>query len=281
MKFAKFILPLLLCAVAFGFTTTEKTNWKQLFNGKDLKGWDIYIGPDLDDAGKPITGIPVGLNNDPKHVFTIVKENGENVIRISGENWGAISTQKEYENYHLQVQFKWGVLIWGQKKGKKKDSGLLYHSVGKYGADYGAWMRSQEFQVEEGNCGDYWGVAGGMADIPVIKRSETEYVYSPQGTPLTFSKGSKQGRHCIKNGDAEKPTGEWNTLDLYCHGDTSIHVVNGKVMMILYHNKQLENGQELPLTKGKIQIQSEGAEIFYKQIKIQPIDGLPAELVKQ
>ncbi|MDB5007102.1 MAG: hypothetical protein JWP45_1495 [Mucilaginibacter sp.] len=281
MKFAKFILPLLLCAVAFGFTTTEKTNWKQLFNGKDLKGWDIYIGPDLDDAGKPITGIPVGLNNDPKHVFTIVKENGENVIRISGENWGAISTQKEYENYHLQVQFKWGALIWGQKKGKKKDSGLLYHSVGKYGADYGAWMRSQEFQVEEGNCGDYWGVAGGMADIPVIKRSETEYVYSPQGTLLTFSQGSKQGRHCIKNGDAEKPTGEWNTLDLYCHGDTSIHVVNGKVMMILYHNKQLENGQELPLTKGKIQIQSEGAEIFYKQIKIQPIDGLPAELVKQ
>ncbi|MDB5017543.1 MAG: hypothetical protein JWQ84_2375 [Mucilaginibacter sp.] len=281
MKFAKFILPLLLCAVAFGFTTTEKTNWKQLFNGKDLKGWDIYIGPDLDDAGKPITGIPVGLNNDPKHVFTIVKENGENVIRISGENWGAISTQKEYENYHLQLQFKWGALIWGQKKGKKKDSGLLYHSVGKYGADYGAWMRSQEFQVEEGNCGDYWGVAGGMADIPVIKRSETEYVYSPHGTLLTFSQGSKQGRHCIKNGDAEKPTGEWNTLDLYCHGDTSIHVVNGKVMMILYHNKQLENGQELPLTKGKIQIQSEGAEIFYKQIKIQPIDGLPAELVKQ
>jgi hypothetical protein len=281
MKFAKLILPLLLCAVAFGFTTTEKTNWKQLFNGKDLKGWDIYIGPDLDDAGKPITGIPVGLNNDPKHVFTIVKENGENVIRISGENWGAISTQKEYENYHLQLQFKWGTLIWGQKKGKKKDSGLLYHSVGKYGADYGAWMRSQEFQVEEGNCGDYWGVAGGMADIPVIKRLETEYVYSPHGTLLTFSQGSKQGRHCIKNGDAEKPTGEWNTLDLYCHGDTSIHVVNGKVMMILYHNKQLENGQELPLTKGKIQIQSEGAEIFYKQIKIQPIDGLPAELVKQ
>ncbi|MDF2430472.1 MAG: hypothetical protein JWP44_103 [Mucilaginibacter sp.] len=282
MKPAKFILPLLFCAIAFGFTTIRNISpWTQLFNGKDLKGWDTYIGPDLDDAGKPITGTPVGLNNDPKHVFTIVKENGENIIRISGENWGAISTQKEYENYHLQLQFKWGALIWGQKRGKKKDSGLLYHSVGKYGADYGAWMRSQEFQVEEGNCGDYWGVAGGMADIPVIKRSETEYVYSPQGTLLNFSQGSKQGRHCIKNGDAEKPTGEWNTLDLYCHGDTSIHVVNGKVMMILYHNKQLENGQELPLTKGKIQIQSEGAELFYRQIKVQPIDRLPAELVKQ
>jgi len=282
MKPTKIILLLLLCAIIFGFTTTVKTGrWKQLFNGKDLNGWNTYIGPDLDDNGKPVTGTPIGLNNDPRYVFTVVKENGENIIRISGENWGAISTKDEYENYHLQLQFKWGVLSWGQKKGKKKDSGLLYHSVGKYGADYGAWMRAQEFQVEEGNTGDYWGCAGGMADIPATKQSETNYIYSPQGTLMAFSQESKQGRHCIKQGDsAESPTGEWNTLDLYCHGDTSVHVVNGKVVMVLYHNQQMDNGQVLPLTKGKIQIQSEGAEVYYRQIKIQSIDGLPAELLR-
>jgi len=287
MKPAKFIIPLLICAIplvigTFGFrTNAKKDHWKTLFNGKDLSGWDTYLAPDMDDSGKPITGIPLGLNNDPRHVFTIVNENGENVIRISGENWGAISTKKEYENYHLQLQFKWGNLLWGSKKGKKKDSGLLYHSVGKYGADYGSWMRSQEFQIEQTNCGEYWGVAGGAADIPAIKKSETEYVYNAGGTLLTFSQESKQGRHCMKQGDAENPTGEWNTADLYCHGDTSIHVINGKVMMILYHNKQIDNGQESPLTKGKIQIQSEGSEVYYKQIKIQPIDRLPAELFGQ
>jgi hypothetical protein len=281
MKPAKPLLLLMFCVILFGFTTSlKKDHWKQLFNGKDLTGWDTYIGPDLDDSGKPITGTPIGLNNDPRHVFTIVKDNGENTIRISGENWGAISTKEEYENYHLQLQFRWGALLWGQKKGKKKDSGLLYHSVGKYGADYGAWMRSQEFQIEEGNCGDYWGVAGGMADMPAIKKSETEYVYNPQGTLMVFSQDSPQSRHCIKQGDGENATGQWNTVDLYCHGDTSIHVVNGKVMMVLYHNRQLDNGKELPLTKGKIQVQSEGAEIFYKQIRIQSIDRLPAELVK-
>jgi Domain of Unknown Function (DUF1080) len=281
MKPAKPLFLSMLCVILFGFTTAvKKDHWKQLFNGKDLTGWDTYIGPDLDDSGKPITGTPIGLNNDPRHVFTIVKDNGENVIRISGENWGAISTKEEYENYHLQLQFKWGALLWGQKKGKKKDSGLLYHSVGKYGADYGAWMRSQEFQIEEGNCGDYWGVAGGMADMPAIKKSETEYVYNPHGTLMVFSQDSPQSRHCIKQGDGENPTGQWNTVDLYCHGDTSIHVVNGKVMMVLYHNRQLDNGKELPLTKGKIQVQSEGAEVFYKQIRIQSIDRLPAELVK-
>jgi hypothetical protein len=119
-----------------------------------------------------------------------------------------------------------------------------------------------------------------MADIPAVRKSETDYVYSSTGTLLTFSQGSKQGRHCIKDGDAENPFGQWNTLDLYCHGDTSIHVVNGKVMMVLYHNGQLDNGQESPLTNGKIQIQSEGAEVYYRQIKIQPLDRLPSEFVK-
>jgi hypothetical protein len=286
MKTARLIFPLLLCATLiiiaiFGFKTGGKSDkWTLLFNGKDLTGWDTYIGPDLDDKGKPISGTPIGLNNDPRRVFTVVNDNGENVIRISGENWGAISTQMEYQNYHLQLQFKWGALSWGQKKGKKKDSGLLYHSVGKYGADYGAWMRSQEFQVEEGNTGDYWGVAGGIADVPVIKRYDTAYVYNPQGALTIFKEGTKQGRRCIKNGDAENPTGQWNTLDLYCHGDTSVHMVNGKVMMVLYHNRQLEAGQEMPLTKGKIQIQSEGAEVFYKGIMIENIDRLPPNTLK-
>lgn len=269
------MISLLLCAVALSFTIVKKDRWKSLFNGKDLSGWNTYLAPEMDDKGKPITGEPIGLNNDPKHVFTIVKEDGENVIRISGEGWGGISTQKEFENYHLQLQFKWGALTWGQKKGQKKDSGLLYHSVGKYGADYGAWMRAQEFQIEEGNTGDYWGCAGALADIPANKVSDKDYVYSKQGTMLTFSQQSPQGRHCIKEGDGENPTGQWNTLDLYCHGDTSMHVVNGKLMMILYHNRQWDNGQESPLTKGKIQLQSEGAELFYRHIKIEPIAQLP------
>ena len=251
-----------------------------LFNGKDLTGWNSYIGAPLDDAGKKLSEIPVGLNNDPNHVFSIVQQDGEKVIRISGENWGCIYTLKEYSDFHLQLQFKWGTLSWGQKKGKKKDSGVLYFSVGDNGADYGAWMRSQEFQVEEGNCGDYWGVAGGMEDVPVIKKSDSEYVYSPTGEMKTFSAKSAVGRHCIKNGDAENATGEWNTLDLYCHGDTSVQMVNGKVMMVLYNSRQWENGQAIPLVKGKIQIQSEGAEIFYKHITIESLNKIPAAFLK-
>ncbi|HLL43280.1 MAG TPA: DUF1080 domain-containing protein [Segetibacter sp.] len=282
MKFQKPVFLLFFIYMfAQSFTLIkQRSQWTSLFNKYDLAGWDTYLGPDLDSTGKMITDKPVGLNNDPNHVFTIVKENGENIIRISGEEWGGISTKNEYENYHLQLKFKWGNLTWGQKKNKKKDSGLLYHAVGPHGADYGAWMRSQEFQIEEGNCGEYWGVAGGMQDIPAIQNSDSDYVYNPAGKIYTFSANSPAGRHCRKATDAEKKSGEWNTLDLYCHRDTSVHVINGKVMMILYNSRQMENGQAMPLTKGKLQIQSEGAEVFYKDIKIQQIAQLPVEIVK-
>ena len=266
---------LVLCAFDADRVFAQNKAAIALFNGTNLNGWDTYIGPPLDDAGKKLSDAPVGLNRDPRQVFTVVQQDGEKVIRISGENWGAVTTKREYADFHLQLLFKWGILRWGQKKNKKRDSGLLYFSVGDNGADYGAWMRSQEFQIEEGNCGDYWGVAGGMQDIPAIKRSDSEYVYDPAGQLYTFSATSKVGRHCIKQGDAEKPSGEWNTLDLYCHGDTSVHVINGKVMMVLYHSAQLEKGQVLPLVKGKIQIQSEGAEVFYKHIILEPLKAIP------
>jgi Domain of Unknown Function (DUF1080) len=282
MKFNKiYVLICIVASLNSGYLFAQKNNSVDLFNGKNLAGWDSYIGPPLDDAGKKTSDIPVGLNKDPANVFSVTELDREKVIRISGEKWGAISTKDEYANFHLHLMFKWGRLSWGQKKKKKKDSGLLYFSVGPYGADYGAWMRSQEFQIEEGNCGDYWGVAGGMQDIPVVKKSDSEYVYSPGGQTFTFSAGSKVGRHCIKQGDAENPTGEWNTLDLYCHGDTSVHVINGKIMMVLYNSRQMESGHSIPLVKGKIQLQSEGAEIFYKQILIESLNKIPADFLKQ
>ena len=283
MKQNRWIIVLLLsCTIAIAFTkpVPPKKGWIKLFNGKNLNGWDTYLGPPLNDAGKKLSDTPVGLNNDPNHVFTIVKDGEEKVILISGREWGGISTKKEYDNFHLQLQFKWGALSWGQKKGQKKDSGLLYFAVGKHGADYGAWMRSQEFQIQEGDCGDYWGVAGAVQDIRAIKKSDKDYVYDSAGEFYTFSEGTNTGRHCIKNPDAERSSGEWNSVELYCHGDTSVHIVNGKVVMVLYNSRQVDNGQASPLTKGKLQIQSEGAEVFYKDIKLRSIDAIPVALLK-
>jgi hypothetical protein len=258
----------------------QTPNWQSLFNEENLEGWDTYLNrPDL-SRPESEDNARLGLNNDPYEVFSVMTEDGRPAVRISGQVFGGISTVDEFENYHFQVQFKWGRAKWPPRQNAKMDSGILYHAVEPHGADGGSWMRSQELQVQQGDCGDYWGVAGAVFDIPARLDRDSNYVYDPNGNLFTFKATNKIGRHCIKYTDAEKPTGEWNTIDLYCHGDTAVHVVNGVVNMILYRSQQMDGGQERPLTRGKIQIQSEGAEVFYRDFKIRPIAALPAKLLK-
>lgn len=225
---------------------------KSLFNGTDLTGWDTYLPKS-------------GLNNDPNKVFSVVEVDGAPAIKISGEQFGGVSTVDEYSNYHLKLQFKWGQAKYAPKLNDKRDSGLLYHGVGEHGAGDGFWLRSQEFQIQEGDCGDYWGVAGGSFDIPVLRKGN-DFVYGSRGEMMTFNEKSSVGRHVIKDPDAEFPTGQWNTVELYCFGDSAIHVMNSKVVMKLYRSN---------LKKGKIQLQSEGAEVYYRKIEIEKISRMP------
>jgi len=268
----------LILTITFLFACGKKTTeskWRSLFNGTDLSGWDTYLGPTYDSIQNRFDSLLTpGLNNDPNHVFTIDLVDGAPAIHISGNGFGGISTLDEFENFHLRVEFKWGERRWHPRKDKKRDSGILYYAVGPHGAAYGNWMLSQEFQVQEGDCGDYWSVAGSIIDIGATGSKMEEYAYDPSAPLLPFSYTSEYGKRCIKNPDAEKPTGEWNTVDVYCLGGTIVHVMNGQVVMRLFNSRQPFEGKEIPLTKGKIQIQTEGAEVFYRNIQIEPIDEI-------
>jgi hypothetical protein len=274
-----------LIAVAFTCAVLLSCQKKEqppvtLFNGKDLTGWDTYLGPEFDTVtGKFDSLSAKGLNNDPNNVFTVVEEDGEPALRVSGDGFGGIATKDEFENYHLTVQFKWGVEKFHNRKDKARDSGILYHAVGPFDAGYGNWMLSQECQIQEGDCGDYWSVAGSIIDIRAVGEQEEQYVYDPTAEFKTFSYTSQAGKRCRKLPDAEKPTGEWNTVDIYCMGDSSVHVINGVVVMRLYRSRRPENGGEVPLTKGKIELQTEGAEVFYRHIQLEPISEFPADIV--
>ena len=247
-------------------------DWTALFNGKDLAGWDTWLG--RPQGAKE----PVGLNKDPKQVYTVVEADGKSAIRISGEIFGAITSQKEFENYHLKLEFKWGEKRWPPREKAVRDSGLLYHCVGPHGAAGSFWMRSQELQIQEKDCGDYWSVDKAIVDVEAEK-SKAGLVYKKGGEKFTVpSKGT--GPRIIKSPDNEKPTGQWNTIELIAVGGTSVHIVNGKVVMILTNSRHVVDGKETPLTKGKIQIQSEGAEVFYRNIAVRPMMSIPAEYLR-
>ena len=67
-------------------------------------------------------------------------------------------------------------------------------------------------------------------------------------------------------------------MEIYTVGGRSVHVVNGHVNNRISNSRHISGGEELPLTKGKIQLQSEGAEVFYRNIKIRAIDEIPSPL---
>lgn len=258
------------CTLSAEKENNQQDSWRNLFDGNTLQGWDTYLGPPYSSEEPAL-----GLNNDPKEVFSVISHEGENVIRISGEIWGGMSTSESFENYHLQLQFKWGEKKWPPRQDKKRDSGLLYHADGPHGLGSGFWLKSQEFQIQEGDCGDYWGVAGAFVDIRSEYINDSIYRYDPAGEFHEFSEARGVGNYCKKFPDAENATGEWNTLDLYTIGGKSMHVVNGVLTMVLENSQHEVDGEILPLTKGKIQLQSEAAEIFYRNIRIRPIQELP------
>jgi len=87
-------------------------------------------------------------------------------------------------------------------------------------------------------------------------------------------------RRVIKRVNAERPRGQWNRLDLYCLGQTSVHVVNGQTVMKLTGLRQKTDAGETALTKGRLQFQSEAAEVFYRAIAIRPITEIPADVMR-
>src|SRR4051812_27681245 len=180
-----------------------------LFNGRDLTGWSVYV--QHGDRSDP--------TRDTKGVFKV--EDG--IIHISGEEFGGLTTEKEYENYRLTVEFKWGTKRWPPRENAARDSGILLHCVGPAKV----WTRSIECQIQEHDCGDFW-----MVD----------------GTSIMVD-GKVERQRKIKKLDAEKPTGEWNTVEVVCEGDKITNIVNGVVV---------NSGSHASVTRGKILLQSEG-----------------------
>jgi hypothetical protein len=248
------------------FTSCEKP-WQPLFNGENIDNWDKHLGT-------PLTGYEdLALTATPENVFSVVEENGEKLIRISGVVNGSLATRDTFQNYHLQLVFKWGDEIFS-----RQNSGLLYHSFGDFGVAIGTWMTNIECQLMHERLGDTYLMENTYCET-AVKEVEGGFIYAKDAEVKKFGKDFN-GQGIKKAVDAENPLGEWNTVDLFCVGQTAVHVINGQITMVNNNTGKVENGQVIPLTSGKIQLQSEGAELFVKSIQIKPIKEIPAELLK-
>ena len=137
-------------------------------------------------------------------------------------------------------------------------------------------MRSQECQVQEGDIGDWWPIAGAMVDAAVKDEDGKVVRYLP-GAPL------RAMRSRIWHGTdyPEKPSGEWNTVEVYAFAGDAVFRLNGRTVNVIRNSRYREKGsdQEIPLKAGKLQIQSEAAECQYRRLEIRPLTAWPQEVL--
>ncbi len=290
MKLKMFFLISTFLLIDVTVFSQELTNkWTQLLT-KDGKYFETYIGiphtsltslPGVEKGNGTDKGTPLGLNNDPLHVFTIELVDGQPVLHVSGEVFGGYSTKKEFGNYHLKAEIKWGEKKYEPRLTAKRDNGILYHGKAPHGQFWSVWYRAPEFQVEEGNMGDLYSLAGVGSDVRSRLKDTTNkrlgYIYDPTAPLRAYATTGTPETHLSHlKGNFEKPNGEWNTIELYCFGDKAAYVVNGNVAMIVENIRTVLPGvAPTSLTNGYIQFQSEGSECYYRNIQITKLDKMP------
>jgi hypothetical protein len=214
-----------LSMVCFFVIGSARTQTVSLFKPEDRANWYIFL-----EGSKQ--------GEDPLGVFRF--ENG--VLHVSGQKFGYIATNESYSNFHLKLEFKWGVKKYAPRENEKRDAGILYNSD-IYNGDK-IWPRSLECQIQEGDCGDIW-----LIDSTTIIHADT-------------IAGKKPYHRVVKTKDAEKPTGEWNKVEVIVNNGEITYLVNGEVV-----NK----GRNPSPKSGRIILQSEGAEIYYRNVELQKL----------
>jgi hypothetical protein len=251
--------------------------WTPLFNGKDFSGWERYVGPPAD--GKP----PYGLDHDPEGVFTVVQIDGAPAVRVSGKIIGGFSTKAEFEDFHFRLEFKWGKETWPPRKDIARDSGILYYCIGEHGAGSGGWLKSVESNIMESDYGSFWSVAGTIVDIE-IGEERLAYAEDPNSAFPVYRRGGRLMTAGLESGGVrpnpivpERPGG-WHTAEVISVRGDSIHIFDGRVTLVVRNARHKVGGKIVPLTKGRIQMQSEWAEVYYRKMEVRPVKEFPAEL---
>jgi hypothetical protein len=202
-----------------------KEPYTTILNGKNLDGWQTFLN------GK-------GRNSDPENNFRI--EDG--ALHVIGKDLGYVITDSGYSNYDLRLEFKFGERRWPPRDTAKRDGGLCYNIP--MDEPDSIWPKSIEFQIQQGDVGDFWLLA-----FSTIK------VNGVQNKPSIHTR-------MVKQKDAEKPPGEWNSLELISHNGTCVQIVNGVVVNV---------GEEASVKSGRILLQSEYAEIYYRNLRIRKL----------
>jgi hypothetical protein len=246
---------------------SSDSGWKPLFNGRDLTGWYTFLQKH-------------GKNSDPDKVIAI--EDGaihlyKNAAEASTVVMGYIATDKEYGNYRLRFQYRWGSKKFQPRHALKRDAGLYYHIIGPDAV----WPKALQYQIEQTNVGDLLTLYGFQLDTwtdpkTLVEKQPTFQDLKQGGRPRVMGgEGIAYQKHLAGEFEVEG----WNTVEIIARGDTTTHVLNGKVVNSGRNIRFLDPekpGSSRPITRGRIALEIEAAEIFFRNVEIEELRDIPS-----
>ncbi len=164
-----------------------------------------------------------------------------------GEPRGHLVTQKEYSNYRLEVEYRF--------PNAPGNCGVLVHASTPR-ALYSMFPKSIEVQMEHGNAGDFW---------VIVEDIEVKNMEARRGPKEKWGITEGTNRRIINlTDDSENPLGEWNAMIVECLENEIKVWVNGDLV---------NHGFNTTVSKGKIALQAEGAEVEFRKLVLSLIQN--------
>ncbi|WP_316818888.1 DUF1080 domain-containing protein [Pedobacter nyackensis] len=245
-----------------GCSTLKSKNdpeWTDLFNGKDIKDWNVKINHHE-------------FGDNFANTFRV--EDG--MIKVRYDQYGAYNNQyghlyykKPFSHYRLLVEYR----ITGDWKTDApsytiSNSGIMFHSQDpKTMLKDQDWPISVEFQL--------------LAGLDDGQPRPTGNMCSP-GTDVIYE-GKIDSRHCIDSKSKTFKKDEWVRAELIVLGDSLItHLINGDTVL-QYSKPQIGGGvvnnfdpavklDGKLLKEGFIALQSEGQPVDFRKVQIINLD---------
>ncbi len=221
-------------------TSKNKLEWIHLF----------------EEGQEGITYETTSRDEDPnaQQHFKVVDNKIEVLYDWVGEEapFALITTKKKYGSFDLELEYKWGDRKFAPRKEVKRDAGILFHVHN----EVIVWPSSVECQIQEGDTGDLWVIKGPKVTV-VEKNGEKKVIDTKENN---FQSNKRYDLHEIEG---------WNHVRVEVRGSNSARFyVNGHLVNEVFDMSDKEGNK---LKEGFISLQAEGAEIIYKNVRLQEV----------
>jgi len=258
-RIALALLTMMTCVPGFAQNDPDEKEWIQLFNGKDLDGWDVKItGYDLNDNFGNTFRVEDGV------MKTAYDQYGQ-----FNSRFGHIFYRQKFSHYIIAVEYRFvGEQTPGAPDWAFRNSGIMVHSQSAQSME-----KDQDFPI----CIEVQLLGGkDTGERP------TANVCTP-GTNIVMN-GKLVTQHCVNSTAKTYRGDQWVRVEAEVLGDKEIrHIVEGRTVLS-YQKPQIGGGQVTNydpavkkdgtlLTEGFIALQSESHPVEFRKVELLNLVG--------